>query len=127
MGARLLADGVVLLHFLFVVFVVLGGFLVVSRRRLIWIHVPCAIWGFLVELLGWPCPLTDLENALRRRAGQAGYAGGFIEEYLLPVLYPIGLTRDTQQLLAAVVLAANAVAYGLVIARRRAERATAGT
>ena len=123
MWERRLADGVVLLHLAFVVFVVLGGFLVAFRRRLVWLHVPCAVWGFLVELEGWPCPLTFLENALRRRAGQGGYAGGFVEEYLLPVLYPIGLTRDTQQLLAAVVLAANALAYGLVFVRWRAERA----
>ncbi len=122
MWARWLADGVVLFHFAFVVFAVLGGFLVVRWRRLAWLHVPCAVWGFLIEAEGWICPLTYLENDLRRRAGQQGYPGGFIEHYLIPVLYPVGLTRDLQLVFASLVVAANAVAYGWVLLRWRRER-----
>ena len=122
MWTRWLADGVVLFHFAFVVFVVLGGFLVVRWGRLAWIHVPCAVWGFLIEVEGWICPLTYLENDLRRQAGQLGYPGGFIEHYLIPVLYPVGLTRDLQWVFAALVVAANAVAYGWVLLRWRRER-----
>lgn len=121
MWARWLADAVVLVHFAFVVFVVLGGWLVAYRRGLVWIHVPCAIWGFLIEVRGWICPLTYLENDLRRRAGQLGYPGGFIEHYLIPVLYPVGLTRDVQLVLAALVVVANVLAYAWVVVRWRRE------
>jgi hypothetical protein len=121
MWARWLADGVVLFHFAFVVFVVFGGFLVVRRRRLAWVHLPCAVWGFLIEVEGWICPLTYLENDLRRRAGQLGYSGGFIEHYLIPILYPVGLTRNLQLVFAALVVSANAVAYGWVLLRWRRE------
>ena len=124
MWARVLADAVVLVHFAFVLFVILGGFLVAYRRSLIWLHVPCAVWGFLIELEGWICPLTYLENALRRRAGEAGYAGGFVEHYVMPVLYPIGLTRDTQMLFAGLVVVANVVAYAWVYRRWRADRSS---
>ena len=110
MWARWLADGVVLLHFAFVVFVVLGGFLVVRWRRLAWLHVPCAVWGFLIEVEGWICPLTYLENDLRRRAGQLGYSGSFIEHYLLPVIYPPGLTRSVQIVIGSAVVAVNSPA-----------------
>ncbi len=122
MWFRWLADGVVLFHFAFVVFVVLGGFLVVRWRRLAWLHVPCAVWGFLIEVRGWICPLTYLENDLRRQAGQQGYPGGFIEHYLIPVLYPVGLTRDLQLVFAGLVVAANAIAYGWVFLRWRRGR-----
>src|SRR3989442_15612570 len=89
---RWLADAVVVLHAAFVAFVLLGGFLALRWRRIAWVHVPAAIWGVLIEYAGWICPLTPLENALRDRAGQAGYAGGFIEHYVLHVLYPGELT-----------------------------------
>lgn len=127
MWARWLADAVVLCHLAFVLFVVLGGFLVVRWRRLIWLHVPCAVWGFLIEVEGWICPLTYLENHLRRQAGMAGYPGGFIEHYVIPVLYPPGLTRGVQLVLAGVVVAANAVAYGWVVLRWRRGRDRPGS
>ncbi|MCG8458901.1 MAG: DUF2784 domain-containing protein [Holophagales bacterium] len=122
MGMRVLADGVVLLHLAFVVFVVLGGLAVLRWPRLIWAHVPAAVWGFLVEAMGWYCPLTDLENDLRRSAGLAGYDGGFVEHYVIPVLYPDGLTRELQWILAAVVLVVNGTVYTIFVLRARADR-----
>ena len=111
----ILAEAVVVLHFAFVVFVVLGGLLVLRRRLWAWVHVPAAVWGFLVEAAGWFCPLTPLELYLRREAGLAPYEGGFLAHYLLPVLYPEDLTREVQWVLAGLVLAINAVVYGLVV------------
>ncbi|MGH7618603.1 MAG: DUF2784 domain-containing protein [Gemmatimonadaceae bacterium] len=119
MTDRILSDAVVLLHAAFVLFVVAGGALVLKWPRVAWAHLPCAVWGALIELTGWICPLTPLENALRQRAGEAGYAGGFVEHYVLHTLYPTGLTRSTQFLLGALVISINAGAYSMVIARRR--------
>ena len=115
---RLLADLVVLVHAGFVVFGVAGGCLVWRWRALAWAHVPCALWGAWIEYAGWVCPLTPLENALRARAGLAGYRGGFIEHYLLPLLYPVGLTRPSQVVLGTLVVAANLLAYGVLLRRR---------
>lgn len=114
----LLADLVLVFHFGFIVFVILGGLLALRWPRLALVHLPAAAWGALIELAGWICPLTPLETSLRRAAGQAGYEGGFIEHYLLPVVYPGGLTRDTQLLLAAMVVLLNVGIYGLVWRRR---------
>ena len=119
---RVLADCVVVIHAAFVVFVVLGGFLAWRWRAVAWVHVPCALWGAAIEFGGWICPLTPLENALRARAGLEGYAGGFIEHYLTPILYPEGLTRSTEVVLGALVLVANLVAYGVLVRRVLAER-----
>ena len=119
---RLAADAVVLVHFLFVLYVVLGGLPVLRWPWLAWLHVPAAAWGFAISVFGWLCPLTDLENALRRRAGEEGYPGGFIEHYLLPVLYPAGLTREIQYLLAAFVLGVNAAVYTAVYLKARRRR-----
>jgi hypothetical protein len=119
MSYRLLADALVGLHLAFVLFVVLGGLLVLRWPWLAWGHLPAAIWGAWIEAAGWICPLTPLENDLRRAAGQAGYPGGFIEHYILPVLYPPGLTREAQHFLAAAVVAINLAAYGLLLWRRR--------
>jgi hypothetical protein len=116
----LLADITVLLHLGFVLFVVAGGLLVLRWRRLAWVHVPCALWGALIELAGWVCPLTPLELWLRARAGEAGYGGGFVEHYVLPVLYPGALTRNLQVALGIAVLAVNAVVYTWLWHRRRA-------
>ena len=120
MWYRTLADLVVIVHIAFVGFVVLGGLLVLRRPRLAWLHVPAAVWGVMIEFAGWMCPLTPLENAFRLRGGDAGYAGGFVEHYLLPVLYPGALTRGIQLVLGSIVLALNLAVYGALIARRRA-------
>lgn len=114
---RLLADCVVLLHVGFVVFVVLGGFLTWRWRGVVWAHVPCALWGIAIEYGGWVCPLTPLENALRARAGLQGYAGGFVDHYVIPALYPAGLSRPSQAVLGTVVLVVNIVAYGVLVRR----------
>ena len=114
MAYSLLADIVVLLHFGFILFVVSGGLLALRWRRAVWIHIPAALWGGLVEIMGWPCPLTPLENWLRQAGGGSGYEAGFIEYYLIPVIYPSGLTRGAQIALAAILVLANAGIYGWV-------------
>ena len=119
---RVLADLVVVVHFAFVLLVVLGGLLVLRWPRVAWVQLPAAVWGMVIEWAGWICPLTPLENSLRARGGAAGYGGGFVEHYLLHVLYPAGLTRNGQVVLGLAVLAVNAVAYGVLVARwRRAD------
>ena len=115
----LLADLVVLAHFLFVIFVVFGGLLVLRWPRLAYVHLPVAAYGALIELVGWICPLTPLEKRLREQAGLEGYAGGFVEHYILPVLYPSGLNRGVQLVLGALVIGVNVVIYGYVIRRRK--------
>lgn len=115
---RALADLVLVVHLAFVLFVVLGGLLVLKWPRLAWLHVPTAVWGVLIEYKGWICPLTPLENSFRARGGGAGYSGGFIEHYIQPLLYPAGLTRGTQIVLGSLALLVNLTAYGVVIARR---------
>lgn len=119
MWYRALADFVVVVHLGFVAFVVLGGFLVLRRPRLLWLHLPAAIWGVLIEFAGWICPLTPLENTFRARGGEAGYGGGFIEHYLLAALYPTGLTREVQILLGSIVLVLNLAIYAVVVSRAR--------
>jgi len=114
----LAADLVASLHFAFVVFVVLGGLLVLRWPRLAWLHLPAVAWGASIELLGWICPLTPLENRLRHEAGLAGYEGGFVEHYLLPLLYPASLSRSVQVILGLSVLLINAVLYGSILRRR---------
>ncbi|MFZ5623370.1 MAG: DUF2784 domain-containing protein [Gemmatimonadota bacterium] len=113
-----LANLLVLFHAAFVLFVVLGGLLVLRWPRLAWLHLPAAIWGAAIEFTGWICPLTPLENRFRRLAGEAGYSGGFIEHYVLPVLYPTGLTRSVQYVLGALVVLLNVVIYAIVVRRR---------
>jgi len=111
---------VLVVHLLFVAFVVLGGLLVLRRPRLAWLHLPAAIWGVLIEFAGWVCPLTPLENALRARGGETGYGGGFIEHYLTAALYPAGLTREAQFVLGGIVLVLNVAVYAVLVARSRA-------
>ena len=117
MSARWLADLVVALHLAFVAFVACGGLLVLRRPRLAWLHLPALAWGVAVEYAGWTCPLTPLEQWLRTRAGEGGYAGGFVEHYLLPLLYPVGLARPTQCLLGTLALVINAAIYAWVLWR----------
>ncbi len=119
MFALFLTELVVLLHFLFVLFVVLGGLLVIWKPRVAWFHLPCAVYGAAIEFVGWICPLTPLENWLRVRAGAATYTTGFVEHYLLPILYPEGLTRTVQLVLGTVVVAVNVLLYTLAFHRRR--------
>jgi hypothetical protein len=114
-----LADLVVVLHVAFVAFVLAGGLLVLRWPRAAWAHIPAAVWGALIEFAGWVCPLTPLENEFRRRAGEAVYAGGFVERYLLPVLYPGSLTRDVQIGLGILVVALNVSIYTVVLWRRK--------
>lgn len=122
MGYSLLADGVVVVHGLFVLFVVLGGLAVLRWRRLAWLHVPAAVWGALIELSGWVCPLTHLEVWLRRRAGGVGYEGGFIEHYLVPLVYPPGLTREWQVALGLLAVTLNLAVYGVILRYRNRQK-----
>ncbi len=108
---RGLADLVVVVHLAFVAFVVLGGLLAFRWRWIPWLQLPCAAYGVLIEIFGWVCPLTPLENRLRASAGAQGYEGGFVEHYILPVLYPEWLTLPVQIVLAAVVAATNVLIY----------------
>jgi hypothetical protein len=118
-GYALAADGVVLLHALFILFAVLGGLLAAWRRWIAAFHLPAAFWAAWIELSGGTCPLTPLENRLRALAGRGGYPGGFVEHYLLPIIYPPGLTTTVQWVLAALVVGVNGVIYGWVLRRSR--------
>jgi hypothetical protein len=108
---RAAADAVLIAHFAFVLFVVLGGLLVLRWPKLAWLHVPVVAWAAFVEFSGWICPLTPLEISLRRSAGEGGYAGDFIEQYIVAAIYPQGLTREVQLVLGAAVLLLNAAIY----------------
>ncbi|KPW24561.1 putative membrane protein, partial [Pseudomonas amygdali pv. aesculi] len=114
---RVAADAVVAFHLLFIVFVLFGGLLVVSRPWLALLHVPAVAWGAAVEFLHLYCPLTPLENTLRRTAGEQGYDGGFVEHYLIPLIYPVGLTPGIQLWLGGIVLLVNVSVYGLLLMR----------
>ena len=122
--ALMLADLLVAVHLLFVAFVVAGGFLLARWPKLAWLHLPAAAWGAFIEFSGGICPLTPLENRLRALGGGATYGGDFVERYLLPILYPAQLTLSLQQVLGAIVVAVNVVAYALAYRawRRRAGR-----
>ena len=124
--AVFLADALVLGHLLFVAFVMAGGFLLVRWPKLAWLHLPAAAWGAIIEFTGWICPLTPLENQLRVMGGGYAYRGGFVERYLLPVLYPENLTASIQQVLGGVVVVVNVIAYVLAYrALRRNNRGAA--
>jgi hypothetical protein len=119
MGYRLLADATVAFHFAFIAFVVLGGLIVLRKPWVAWLHLPAVAWVVYLELAGAICPLTPLENAFRSRAGESGYDGGFIEHYLMPIIYPAGLTPRVQVALGVAVLLLNVIVYA-VLWRRRA-------
>jgi hypothetical protein len=116
---RVLADAVVVFHLAFIAFVLAGGVLVITwRPRVAWLHLPAVAWAAYAEFTSTICPLTPLENVLRVRAGQAGYEGGFVDHYLIPLIYPASLTPSVQGVLGAVVIAVNLIFYA--IAWRRA-------
>ena len=119
MSERLAADAVLLLHLAFVLFVLFGGALVLRWPRLAWLHLPAVAWGASVEATGWICPLTPLENALRRAAGESGYAGDFVAHYVGALLYPERLTPGTQIVFALAVLGINVFFYAALLLRRR--------
>jgi hypothetical protein len=119
MAHSLLADAVVLAHLGFILFVMFGGLLVLRSRRVAYLHVPAAAWGAYVELAGKICPLTPLELSLRAQAGQAGYETSFIDHYLVPIVYPRGLTPAMQSAAGALVIVVNAVVYGSMLLRRK--------
>ena len=114
---RLLADLVVVAHLLFIIYALLGGLLGLWKRWSLLIHVPAAAWIAIIEFQGWICPLTPLENRLRSAGGAAGYEGGFVEHYLIPVIYPPGLTRSMQFVLGGVAVAVNVAVYSFVLRR----------
>jgi hypothetical protein len=114
-----MADLVVALHFAFVVFVALGGLLALRWPRVAWLHIPAVLWGALIEFSGWICPLTPLENYLRRQQGQAEYEGDFIARYFLRVLYPDGLTRNDQLMLGGLALGINLAIYAFILLKHR--------
>jgi len=115
MHYRILADALLIAHFVFIIFVVSGGLLVLWNKRWACIHLPAAFWGATIEFTGGICPLTPLENRLRSAGGAAGYKEGFIEHYLIPIIYPPGLTHDIQLILGSLVIGVNLVAYAIVI------------
>ncbi len=119
MAYRFLADLVVIIHSGFVLFAVLGGLLVLRRRRWAWLHLPAFLWAGFIELTGGFCPLTPLENWLRALGGQEVYRGEFIDRYVIPLLYPDGLTQGHQTLLGSLVLVLNAAIYGALWHRTR--------
>ena len=124
MPDRAFADIVLIVHLAFVLFVVLGGLLALRWPRLSWLHLPAAVWGAFVEFTGHVCPLTPLENSLLARGGEAGYSGGFIDHYIVALLYPDGLGRSTQAAIGALMIALNVVLYGVLLRRLKRARAT---
>jgi hypothetical protein len=117
---RALADTVLVAHFAFALFALLGGLLVLRWRRAAWLHVPTFAWGVLVQLANWECPLTPLENHFRRLGGEAGYAGGFVEHYVSALLYPEHITPAFRFVLGLFLLSTNLFAYSFVIYTARA-------
>lgn len=110
----ILADVVLIIHFLFIVFVVGGGLLVLRWPNLSWFHLPAVAWGAIIEIAGWICPLTPLENRLREMGGAVTYKGDFVAQYLLPIIYPDELTPAVQTMLGIIVIAINTAFYILI-------------
>ncbi|MFH1020749.1 MAG: DUF2784 domain-containing protein [Pseudomonadota bacterium] len=116
---RIAADSILLLHLAFTLFAALGGLLVLRRPYLLWVHLAAVLWGVVIEWADWICPLTPLENFLREKGGEAGYAGGCIEHYLVLLLYPENLTIELRYLLGLGLVAVNLTIYGYVFPARR--------
>ena len=119
---RIAADGLVVIHLVFILFVIMGGLMLFRWPWMIWIHVPTAVWGGLVELFGAPCPLTPLENHLRQAGHAEAYSGGFIDHYIMPIVYPPGLTRQTQVVLGVLILVINFAIYFRFLTRKAKTR-----
>lgn len=119
MSFHLLADLTLLAHGIFILFVLCGGFAVMRWPRLAWLHLPAALWGAVVEVSGWICPLTPLENHFRRLAGESGYRGTFIEHYLQPLIYPDWLTPGVRIALGVAVIGINLALYARLWKKRR--------
>ncbi len=114
MGYSFAADLIVILHFGFILFVLMGAFLVLKWPRVLYLHIPALTWGALIEFMGWGCPLTPFEKSLRVAAGEKGYAGGFVENYLIPLIYPGELTREFQIWAGFLVIFINVTIYGWI-------------
>lgn len=119
---RIAADCILLLHLAFTLFTVLGGLLVLRRPSLFWVHLSAVLWGVLIEWADWICPLTPLENFLREKGGEAGYAGGFVEHYVALLLYPENLTIELRYLLGLGLVTANLIIYGYIFLAHRQPR-----
>ena len=114
-----LADLLVVFHLVFILYVIAGALLIFKWPKTLWLHLPSFFWGITVEFTGWICPLTPWEIQLRRLAGEEGYTGSFIEQYLIPIIYPSGLTREVQMVLGGTVLIVNLSLYILILIKRR--------
>lgn len=122
MLSRVLADTVLFFHFIFVVFAIFGGLLVLYKRWVVWLHIPVVLWSSVVNLAGWICPLTPLENVYRFAAGQAGYEGSFIEHYIGSLVYPGGMTREFELIAGVSILVWNGLVYGFLTYRKLRRR-----
>lgn len=118
MSYQIAADFIVFLHFIFIVFVVAGGLLVFKWRWLIWLHIPAALWGSMIAIIGWVCPLTPIENRLRQAGGYEVYSSSFIEQYLIPVIYPSGLNRGMFIAMGVTVILINVIVYTILFIKR---------
>jgi len=122
MLAHLLANTLLLVHLLFIVFALFGGLFLFRYRWIAWLHIPAFIWAALISFAGWICPLTPWEVSLRKAAGQEGYTGGFIEQYITPVIYPDGYTREFAITAGITVIVINLLIYGIAIYRVKQQR-----
>jgi len=116
---KIIADAIVVIHLLFIAFVIGGGLLVIHWPKAAFVHLPAAIWGALVEICSWICPLTPLENHFRHLAGKSSYGGDFIVQYLIPVIYPENLTASAQKILGLLVILMNVIFYLLAVRKHR--------
>ena len=119
MFAHLLSNTLLLVHLLFIVFALFGGLFLFRYRWVAWLHIPAFVWAALISFAGWICPLTPWEVSLRKAAGQEGYTGGFIEQYITPVIYPEGYTREFAVTAGIIVIVVNVLIYGFAIYRLR--------
>ncbi len=108
------ADAVLVFHFLFILFAVFGGFLVLYKKMVVWVHLPVVLWSSIVNLAGLTCPLTPIENFFRSAAGQLGYQGGFVEHYIAPIVYPAGMPRELELVAGVSIIAWNVAVYGFL-------------